>query len=1189
MNKTGLGSESARSLAATLVLTLMAGQGQAQGGDPLDDIVLLPFIPSAVRVAMPIPAKVLIYNPLEGEGPIHLERLEVRVGRDMIGELFLDEDLAGGREYGVFQALLERLPREVTERQREKRYFAADTDVEFVGLEVFEKQAELRRRVASYRESLEAGQAQTFIEREVIVPLDQVFPPAEVPGAQARLRFILFYQTADGGPATASAEQTLTWLGPAASLPDGLTSLGSNSSVHFGDMHVHSCYGEALNACGDGNCYAESLQLSGSFTYTQLKHQYQSLGMDWFTATDHSYCVNSAAEYAMIVSDCQSVTNSAFICIPDLELSSDEAGTQTGSDGADGFCAWLTEANHMGAHGITSRIEGGDDHLLGFCDTLLTDALADFRTNIAEIRSQGGYPVAHHPTADHYSWNSYDEALGIESNALHGVEIWNTEVDGSLSGQGAAVGRWVDWLLDGRILYAYAGSDTHDEANSSLVVGFNAAVLSGEPFTQDNLEGSLRAGQVYVSNGPALLLEVDLGNETLFMGSRRPVSAGTSSTALTLRVAYDFNSAAAGSVTLFGGRAGDSSETTLSHNAGLGGSGVLSLPTSLVTDRLSWYRAYLETNDGLKAAYTNPVFFVPSYWNDYCGNAEAISGQGSFNFDTSTATTDGAADALCLAAGNEGIDRDVWFEWTADITGEATIETCTGTNGDTKIAAYDGAGCPTDSPLACNDDACSGLASRIVFQVTSGNAYMLSIGALPGAPGEAGYFDVSIEGADCTESVYCISQPNSTGATATLDWSGSCQVADNNFTLHMADGPAGQPVLFIYSAGQNANPFGDGILCLGGQIFRLNPPAFMDGSGSVSKAVDFTSPPSVTGTISAGSTWNFQTWYRDSAGGSAGYNLSNAFEITFAPGPYAGMELVPAGSFEMGRHVGSGNSDELPVHTVNLDAFHMDAVEVTFAKYAEYLNNALARGEVTVISNKVYQVGGAGQELCDTNMSSGCSYLIWDGSSFSADPAHPVTGSWGDHPMVMVSWYGACAYANGRSRDEGLDPCYDEANWTCDFTKNGFRLPTEAEWEYAGRGGEHNPYYMYPWGDTIDGSKANYSGSGDPYEGASLETTPAGYYDGSQVPTGTDMANGYGLYDMSGNVWEWCWDWYDSGYYSSSQTNNPTGPNSGSGRLIRGGCWYYAGATLRLARRIGTHQPSYSTCQKGFRLAAGQP
>ena len=140
-------------------------------------------------------------------------------------------------------------------------------------------------------------------------------------------------------------------------------------------------------------------------------------------------------------------------------------------------------------------------------------------------------------------------------------------------------------------------------------------------------------------------------------------------------------------------------------------------------------------------------------------------------------------------------------------------------------------------------------------------------------------------------------------------------------------------------------------------------------------------------------------------------------------------------------------------------------------------------------------------------------------------------------------------------------------------------------WEYAARGGNHDPYRKYPWGDAIDGSNANYLGSGDPYEpGPSPDTTPVGYYDGNQVPAGSDMVNGYGLYDVAGNVYEWCNDWYGSSYYGSSPYDNPTGPASDTYRVLRGGSWNKDAVILRCASRV-TDSPDLRSSNNGFRLA----
>jgi hypothetical protein len=266
--------------------------------------------------------------------------------------------------------------------------------------------------------------------------------------------------------------------------------------------------------------------------------------------------------------------------------------------------------------------------------------------------------------------------------------------------------------------------------------------------------------------------------------------------------------------------------------------------------------------------------------NDDCANAEVIAGQGSFNYDNTSATTDGSGDILCDAFGTQDIENDVWYEWTADDNGTATVETCNGAGGDTKIAAYD-AGCGS-TMLACNDDTC-GLASQIMFPVTNGTVYLLRIGSFPGAAGGAGFFDISIDGGGggCVDSVYCSSLPNSTGATASINWSGSCIVADNNFTLDMGGGPANQPGLFIYGANQASIPFGNGVLCISAPILRLNPPVFMDGAGTASKVVDLANPPSQTGLITAGSQWNFAMWLRDPAAGAAGYTFTDGLSVDF--------------------------------------------------------------------------------------------------------------------------------------------------------------------------------------------------------------------------------------------------------------------------------------------------------------------
>ena len=296
-----------------------------------------------------------------------------------------------------------------------------------------------------------------------------------------------------------------------------------------------------------------------------------------------------------------------------------------------------------------------------------------------------------------------------------------------------------------------------------------------------------------------------------------------------------------------------------------------------------------------------------------------------------------------------------------------------------------------------------------------------------------------------------------------------------------------------------------------------------------------------------------------------------------AQSPVPEMVLIPSGEFEMGDHH-DGDPEELPVHTVYVDSFYMSRYEITNGQYRDFLNSA----DVKVVSGTVYATADSSNSYpyCLTTTGSIYSHITWSGSSFG------VLSGKEDHPMVMVSWYGSVAYCNWFSEQDGLQPCYNLVTWECEFSKDGYRLSTDAEWEYAARGGEYYPYYRYPWGDTIDGSMANYSGSGDPYEAESYPwTTPVGYYDGNQTPAGADMANGYGLYDMIGNVYEWCNDWWDSSYYSVSPYDNPQGPASGTTHVIRGGSWSNDTTKSRVSNRQGPFGPAFMDHSIGFRIA----
>jgi formylglycine-generating enzyme required for sulfatase activity len=234
------------------------------------------------------------------------------------------------------------------------------------------------------------------------------------------------------------------------------------------------------------------------------------------------------------------------------------------------------------------------------------------------------------------------------------------------------------------------------------------------------------------------------------------------------------------------------------------------------------------------------------------------------------------------------------------------------------------------------------------------------------------------------------------------------------------------------------------------------------------------------------------------------------------PAP-SSMVYVEGGTFQMGST--NGNSNEKPVHTVTVKSFYMGRTEVTQKEWREVMEN--------------------------------------NPSAFKGD----------NLPVENISWYEAVEYCTKLSLKEGLTPAYRGSGdaIACDFNASGYRLPTEAEWEYAAKGGAKDYLiYEYAGSNNVDGV-AWYSGN-------SGNTTR---------PVGTKQPNSLGLYDMSGNVWEWCWDWYGS--YGGGNQTNPAGASSGTYRVERGGSWFHDAAYVRSAFR-NSDTPSSRYYALGFRL-----
>jgi formylglycine-generating enzyme required for sulfatase activity len=230
------------------------------------------------------------------------------------------------------------------------------------------------------------------------------------------------------------------------------------------------------------------------------------------------------------------------------------------------------------------------------------------------------------------------------------------------------------------------------------------------------------------------------------------------------------------------------------------------------------------------------------------------------------------------------------------------------------------------------------------------------------------------------------------------------------------------------------------------------------------------------------------------------------------------MVFVKGGTFKMGSY--DGDKDEQPRHTVSLSSYYVSKYEITVKQYREFCNAT--------------------------------------GHDFPSNPPdmwyieHDRAAKWtwaNDKPICKVNWYDAKAYCE----------------WLSETTGKNYDLPTEAQWEYAAKGGEKSKQYTYSGSDNIN-EVAWYD-----------ETT----YERGPMPVGRLKPNELGIHDMSGNVWEWCLDFYAK--YTSSKKNDPVGPSTGHFKVVRGGSWYYVGYMAEVTTRDGPY-PDYSNYNYGFRV-----